>query len=576
MRIVAASLVLVGLTHLGCSSTLPDASLRDLSLKTGRFDVRAFGALGDGKHIDSQAINDAIDAASAHGGGTVVVPAGDYLCYSIRLKSNIRLELDAGATIVAADAKGIPGSPGYDAPEPNAFDHWEDFGHSHFHNSLIWGDGLENVSITGPGRIWGKALSSGMDKGLVINDPTRPKPAATTTTTTAATKTAATRPAHDPRDTLVPTPDEWTYHPPKPNEYPNDRDSLRNGIGNKSVALLNCHNVTIRDVSVLEGGHFGFLLTGCDNLTIGNVTIDTNRDGMDLDNCRNVRVSNCAVNSPNDDGICLKSSYALGSLRACEDITITNCYTTGGYRIGTLLNGKRERLPTNERGGRTGRIKFGTESNGGYKNIAISNCVMEYCYGLAIESVDGAIIQDVSIDNLVMRDITMCPIFIRLGNRARGPDAQPGIIRRVNISNVVCSNANWRFGSIITGLPGHPIEDLHLSNIQFQQQGGGTAKEAVIRPMELAANYPEPDMFGTMPASGFFLRHVRNLSMTDVDVVHFIPDERPLVWLEDVIGAAFDNVRSRTTPADHMFAITASSDLSLHNTAGTVPATTLP
>src|ERR1700681_2660845 len=110
-------------------------------------DVRAFGANGDGKTLDTPAINKAIDAAADGGGGMVRFPAGSYLCYSIHLKSHITLFLDPGATIVAADSPVASAGGGYDPPEPNAWDQFQDFGHSHWHNSLIWGEDLENISI---------------------------------------------------------------------------------------------------------------------------------------------------------------------------------------------------------------------------------------------------------------------------------------------------------------------------------------------------------------------------------------------------------------------------------------------
>lgn len=232
---------------------------------------------------------------------------------------------------------------------------------------------------------------------------------------------------------------------PPQEKFPNARDTLPAGVGNKSIALKNCHDVLIRDVSILIGGHFAMLLTGADNLTIDNVKIDTNRDGMDIDDCRNVRVSNCSINSPYDDGLCLKSSFGLGITQPTENVTITNCFVTGGLVNGSLLDGTFRKHVGNFAGGltgapefggwskqgpatrpsyaahpsRTGRIKFGTESNGGFRNIAISNCVLDDCEGLAIESVDGAKIDYVTIDNLAMRNIVGSPIFIRLGDRRR-------------------------------------------------------------------------------------------------------------------------------------------------------------
>jgi polygalacturonase len=119
------------------------------------FDVRTYGAAGNGKTLDTPAINKAIDAAAAGGGGIVRFPAGSYLCYSIHLKSHITLFLDPGAIIVAADTPAESPGGGYDPPEPNAWDKFQDFGHSHWHNSLIWGEDLENISIEGQGLIWG-------------------------------------------------------------------------------------------------------------------------------------------------------------------------------------------------------------------------------------------------------------------------------------------------------------------------------------------------------------------------------------------------------------------------------------
>ena len=152
------------------------------------------------------------------------------------------------------------------------------------------------------------------------------------------------------------------------------------GIADKTIALKNSHNVTLRDFSILAGGHFGIIATGVDNLTIDNLKIDTNRGDVNIDACRNVRVTNCSVNSPWDDGIGLKSSLALGRPRPTEDVTISDCYVTGGYQLGAMFDGSFRRLTGPQLS--TGRIKRGTESNGGFRNITISNCVFESCRGL--------------------------------------------------------------------------------------------------------------------------------------------------------------------------------------------------
>jgi len=184
------------------------------------------------------------------------------------------------------------------------------------------------------------------------------------------------------------------------------------------------------------------------------------------------------VNSPWDDGICLKSSYALGYARATEMVTITNCMVSGSFEEGTLLDATFKRFSAPEKIFRTGRIKFGTESNGGFKNITISNCVFDGCHGLAIESVDGAVIEDVCVNNITMRDLYDAPIFVRLGARMRGPAGVPvGTIRRLSIGNVTCVNApNSQICSIISGIPGHSIEDVSLTDITILHPGGGWSK----------------------------------------------------------------------------------------------------
>src|SRR4029079_1926271 len=139
------------------------------------------------------------------------------------------------------------------------------------------------------------------------------------------------------------------------------------GLGTKAIALKLSRNITLRDFTIFQGGHFALLATGVENLTIDNLKVDTNRDGFDIDACRNVRISNSYVNSPNDDAIVLKTSYALGEAKATEDVTITNCHVSG-FDIGTMLDGTYKTTQRNapDRDGATGRIKLGTESNGAF------------------------------------------------------------------------------------------------------------------------------------------------------------------------------------------------------------------
>jgi polygalacturonase len=482
------------------------------------YSVRAFGARGDGKTVDTPAVNRAIDAAHAAGGGTVLFPAGAYLCFSIRLQSNVALHLEQGATILAADPAQAKG--GYDLPEPNEWDMYQDFGHSHWRNSLIWGIGVENVSITGPGLIDGRGLTRRSPR------PRRPLQAGDTPATLGGGQTNARLQSPLGED---------------------DPHSVMNGLGNKAISLKLSRNITLRDFSVLNGGHFALLATGVDNLTIDNLKVDTNRDGFDIDSCRNVRISNSSVNSPNDDAIVLKSSYGLGFARATENVTITNCLVSG-YDIGSLLDGtyKRNVKEAPDKDGPTGRLKLGTESNGGFRNITISNIVFDHCRGLALETVDGGPLEDVTITNITMRDVQNSPIFLRLGARMRGPaGTHVGALQRIQISNVVAYDADPRYASIIAGLPGHDVEDVKLSDIRIFYRGGGTREQAAVAPPERETNYPEPSMFGVLPAYGFFIRHARGVELNNVEVSYQSEDQRPAFQLEDVRGADFFHVKAQ-------------------------------
>ncbi|MEW2923141.1 glycoside hydrolase family 28 protein [Muricauda sp. ANG21] len=447
------------------------------------YNVKKYGAVGDGKKLDTDAINKAINDANKEGGGMVYFPPGTYLSASIHLKSNITLYLEVGSVIEAVHDSIAK----YDFPEVNEEGgNYQDFGHSHWKNSLIWGIGLENISILGPGLIYGKGLNPGYDLDTGI--------------------------------------------------YKDGGE----GTGNKAISLKECRNVLLRDFSILHGGHFGILATGVDNLTIDNLKIDTNRDGIDVDACRNVRISNCSVNSPWDDGICLKSSYGLGKIKNCENITIANCFLTGGFDEGTLLDGTFKVSAPEYKSHNFGRIKLGTESNGDFKNITITNCVFDRSRGIAIESVDGAHIEDIAISNITMRHLSKSPIFIRLGSRLRGPKGtRVGTIKRITINNVIGSDANGRYTSSISAIPGHYIEDVQISNVRFNQQGGGEKELASIFPPENEADYPEPGMYGLLPAYGFYIRHVKGLDMSHVKLDYNEPEARPAFVLEDVHNAYF-------------------------------------
>ncbi|MBC8051971.1 MAG: glycoside hydrolase family 28 protein [Sphingobacteriaceae bacterium] len=467
------------------------------------FNVKNFKATGNGKTLDTDAINKTITAAANAGGGIVYFPPGVYLSASIRLKSNITLYLEAGSTIEAVHDSVAK----YDLPEPNeAGGNYQDYGHSHWKNSLIWGIGLENVSILGPGLIYGKGLNPGFNRFA--------------------------------------------------DESKGEKKYLDGGPGsaNKAIALRDCKNVILRDFSILHGGHFGILATGVDNLTIDNLKIDTNRDGMDIDCCQNVRVTNCSVNAPWDDGICLKASYGLGKIRHCDNITISNCYLAGNFDEGTLLDATFKKSTPEYKSYKTGRIKLGTESNGDFKNITITNCVFDDSRGIAIESVDGSHIEDIAISNITMRNAANSPIFIRLGSRLRGPNNPPvGTIKRISINNVLVSNASSYHATTITGIPGHYVEDIRMSNIYFNHQGGGKTEDNKIVPKENEKGYPEPGMFGPLPAYGFYLRHVKGVEMNHVKLDYNKPEGRNAFVLEDVHDAYFDHLNIKKGAGDTPF-----------------------
>ncbi|MCC6819514.1 MAG: glycoside hydrolase family 28 protein [Verrucomicrobia subdivision 3 bacterium] len=455
------------------------------------FNVRNYGAVGDGKNLDSPAVDKAVQAASAAGGGTVYVPAGTYLSGSIHLTNNIHLLLDAGAVILGEKWN----SEAYDPTEPYTLGAYQDGGHSFFHNSLIWGEGLTNVSITGPGMINGGGLTTWegkLDEKIGFNQ-----------------------------------------KPP----FPKDGGGPVQAA-NKAIALKLCRGVLIRDVTIFHGGWFAILVTGCDNVTIDNVTIDTNRDGMDIDCCRNVMVSNCRVNSPIDDGICPKSTHVLGAPRLTENLTIVNCQVSG-FEEGTLLDGTLKPAKSG-----FGRIKFGTESSGGFRNITVANCTFRSCRGLALEEVDGGILENFTINNLTMMDVRDYAIYITTGKRNRTPNLTTNSrLSNILISNVIVDGVDKMSGIQIMGLPEQPIEGVRLENIRLTSKGGGKTNDAALTPKEVGAGYPEPSMLGTLPAYGIFARHVRDLELANIHLNFQTNDFRPAAFFADVDGLEIDNLK---------------------------------
>lgn len=447
------------------------------------FNVRDYGAKGDGKTLDSPAIDKAIEACVKQGGGKVVLPAGTYLSGSIHMKSNVELHLQSGCVILAAP----PSMGAYDKSETFGFPEYQDGGHTYFHNSLIWAEGQENISITGHGMIDGLGLTKkDTEKGGKVQG-----------------------------------------------------GSI--GAGDKAIAFKQCKNILIRDVTIYRGGHFAIIVTGCERGTIDNVTIDTNRDGIDIDCCKYITLTNCKVNTPNDDAIVLKSSYALKRAVPCEHILVTNCIVTG-YKLGTFLDGTYVPEKVNWV---CGRIKLGTESNGGYRDITISNCTCMYSSGLAFEEVDQGLMDNIVVTNIALKHVHHYPIYITTGCRNRGPKevTEPSRGQNIMISNVQALDCDSLAGIIITGMENAPLKNISLSNIFVEYRGGGTADMAQKKYREQGTNYPEPRWAGPTPSYGLFARHIDGLKLRDITFALKKDDGRPAVMLENVKNLDMKDVK---------------------------------
>lgn len=452
-------------------------------------DVKTFGAVGDGKTIDSGVINRVIEEASEHGGDTVLLSNGRYNCYSIHLKSNITIMLEKEATILAA----IPDAANsYDAPEHNPDSMYQDFGHSHWHNSLIWGENLNNVTICGDGLIDGNGV--------------------------------LTRGAGKSRTSKV-------------------------IVANKALAMKNCLNVNISGLRFLNCGHFAMLLTGVDNLNIEDVIADTNRDGIDIDCCENVVVRRCKINTLNDDAIVLKCSYALGWPKPTRNVLIEDC-DVSGYDTGTFMDGTKQTTVTTvpDRDGPTGRIKLGTESSTAFRDILVRNCRFNHCRGLAIETVDGAPLENVEFCDITMNDICNSPIYIRLGNRMRSPQGTPpSSINGVRINNVTVKDADARYACLIYGMEGNPIRNVSISNLTIEYRGGLTMADFeeqrgrnTFFTSRGEGTYPEPSAHGIQPAWGWSLQHVDGIQLKNIKMTLMSPDERPQTYKNDVTNLSIE------------------------------------
>lgn len=472
-------------------------------------DIRNHGARGNGRTIDTPAINRAVKAAAKRGGGVVLVPPGRYLSFSIRLLDNVTLALSAGAVIEAAN----PDLHGrnYDPPENYLEEQFQDFGITHVHNSLIYADGASNIGVVGPGMLHGLGLD-------------REGPG-----------------------------DHWWKREnwqsakalgisPKELMLRNPKEAEQVGRANKTIGLMNCRNVRLQDFTILQAGHFGIIAHGCSNMALDGIVIDTDRDGIDIDCCRDVRVINCTVNAPKDDAIVLKSSGALGRKVICEDILIQGCKTSG-YLMGSLLDGtyRLSDYGSPDGNGVLGRIKMGTETVGGFRNVRISDCICTNSRGILIGIVDGGTMEDVSVSGITLRDPVNHPLFVHHGARMRAPRGTPvGKIRRIRFEDVQVSGGDWREPCGVEGFADGPIEDVAFHGVEVHSPGGGTAADAAREPEYRRETSLEVSYLKTLPAHGFWARHAKRLTIKDCRFSVEKPDARPTVALRNVQGAIID------------------------------------
>ena len=427
------------------------------------YDVRDFGAAGDGEKLDTKAVQAAIDKCAAEGGGRVVLAGGRvYLSGGVVLRSNVTLFIDAGSIL-----RGSLDKDDYPDITPKLPYLYTE----RFTRHLIYAEGERNIGIAGQGTIDGQGTHALFD-----------------------------------------------YR-----ENPGDKD--RPYI----LRFVECTNVRVRDVTLLESARWCSHYLACDDVVIDAITIlctpRANRDGIDVDSCNRVRIANCRVET-GDDAIVLKAT----THRPCKNVTVTNCNLSS----------------------QAAAFKLGTESNGGFENIVLSNSTIYDTggSGIALLMVDGAVLDRVSVSNVVMDNVA-APLCIRLGNRARPmPGEDPpgmGSMRNIVIRGVQARGAET-LGCYASGIPGEYIENLTLRDIRIEFAGGGTLEQAIAAVPEREDAYPGQRTLGTLSAYGFFIRHVRNLTLDGLDVSYSpeVGEQRPGLVLDDVLDAKLSRLRVRS------------------------------
>lgn len=458
--------------------------------------VTNYGAIPDGKTLNTKAIQKAIDVAFKNKGGRIVFPKGKFLSGSIELKSNVEVYLKEGAVILGStdpkdyykmNFEGRPTSPKKDDNSQMA---------------LILANKANNIKLSGKGTIDGQ----GLKLALAIDS------------------------LHHAGIAIDPN---YNYRRHRPNET----------MRPKLFRFSQCNNVMVKDLKVGEGSCWGLSFELCSNLMIDGLTITNrsywNNDGIDITDCKNVKIINCDVNAA-DDGICLKS-YFPGHFN--DSIYIVNCTIRSSASA----------------------IKFGSASYGGFKNITIKDIQVYDTFrsAIAIESVDGAVIENIDVSNIIALN-TGNAIFIRLGHR---DGETPGTVKNISIKNMKVQvpfgrpdiNYDLRgpevdffhnpFPSSIVGIPGYEVENLSFENIEILYPGRATKGMAYIplsrlsQVPEMIGEYPEFSMFGELPAWGFYVRHAKGIAFKNVKVTLEDNDFRPAFVFDDVKDLKMEEIR---------------------------------
>ncbi len=435
------------------------------------FNILDYKAKGDGIALNTKSIQAAIDACSKSGGGTVLFPAGRYISGTIYLRSHVTLFLDAGA--VLEGSKNLSDYPLNVSKVRSYTDNYTN-------KSLIYAEDLEEIAITGQGTIDGQGASFNVDN-MANDDGLRKK-------------------------------DGFSFYKSRP----------------YLIRVINCNKILVRDITLQNSPMWVQHYLSCQDLNIDGIRVRSrvnhNNDGIDIDGCSRVRISNCDIIS-GDDAIVLKSTLS----ESCRNITITNCTISSNCNA----------------------FKLGTETNGGFQDIVFSNCTIydTPLAGITLQMVDGGTLERVSVSNITMNNVGTA-IFIRLSNRARPyndslPKPGMGKLSYVIIDNVQGTKIS-KTGCSITGLPGYMAGDITLTNIRLTFEGGGTNEDAKRDIPELPAAYPEFEMYGTLPAYGFYCRHCKNLRFDNIDLEFISPEARHAMVFDDIENLELSGLKAGT------------------------------